>query len=67
MALVWSRRRKGGNKNNTIQCWVYFIDLVMILIEAGEVAQWVRMLAAKPRDLSSISRSHLMEAETQVP
>lgn len=39
MPLVGSRRR---NKNNTIQSWVYFIDSVKSLIEAGEVAQGVR-------------------------
>lgn len=58
---------EGGNKNNTIQCWFYFLDLIKILIEAGEVPQWVRVPDAKPRDLSSISRSHVMEGENQVP
>lgn len=31
------------------------------LYEAGEVAQWEKVFAAKPDDLSSISRDHLVE------
>lgn len=31
--LGWVLEEKGGNKNNTVQCWFYFIDLIKILIE----------------------------------
>jgi hypothetical protein len=30
---------------------------------AGEMAQWVKALAAKPDNLNSIPRTHMMEGE----
>jgi hypothetical protein len=41
--------------------------LILVSAGAGEMAQWVKMLATKSSSLSLILRTHKVEGENQFP
>ena len=46
---------------------MYFITNLDRYLTDGEMAQWIKALAAIPGDLSFIPRTHIIEGENQLP